>query len=224
MEQSDKIILPKSALDHLMRFNTSDRLSPMTFRLNKTGSYTTVYCGVIEFTADEKKMYVPNWIMETLFINQGERVSITSVTLPKGSYLKLKPRNERFLKLQNPKNILEHHLKRYTTLYLGQTLRINYLNCIWEIDVVETKPTEAICINNADVRLDFESDEQVEANVDEESISTQADNGRLIFGGKQTDPVAIPKKPYKVTDHAKSAGYKDKGSYWDRLGSGKNLK
>lgn len=228
LEFSDKIVLPCSALDILSRFQSFDS-SPMTFRLNKSGSLNCIYAGVIDFSADDRKMYVPRWMMEVMFIQEGQRVSITSVTIPKAEYIKLKPRDERFLKLQNPKNVLENHLKDFTTLYKGQTIRINYLNREWEIDVLETMPTDAVCINNANVILDLVSEEilkrqeqqqkelkklnEMNEKKDESSTPKQVVSKPIPINRKQADP---------NLDHPKSAGYFDKDSYWNRFGGGGN--
>ena len=130
------------------------------FRLSKNKS-SYVYCGVIEFTSQERTIIVPNWMMKFLDISEGSRVFVNSVTLPQAEFLKFKPRDERFLKLQNPKNILENNLNQYNTLFTGQVIRFDYLNNIWELEVVETKPTLGVCICNANTVFELVGNQDV---------------------------------------------------------------
>lgn len=52
-----KIIMPPSALEKLSRLNIS---YPMLFRLS-IGDHQT-HCGVLEFVAEEGRIYVPHWV------------------------------------------------------------------------------------------------------------------------------------------------------------------
>lgn len=53
------VIMPPSALDTLTRLNIN---YPMLFKLsNKTNNRQT-HCGVLEFIADEEKIYIPYWV------------------------------------------------------------------------------------------------------------------------------------------------------------------
>lgn len=53
------VIMPPSALEQLTRLNIN---YPMLFKLanKKTGRVT--HCGVLEFVADEGKVYLPLWV------------------------------------------------------------------------------------------------------------------------------------------------------------------
>ena len=52
-----KIIMPPSALEKLARLNIS---YPMLFKLTKKETQT--HCGVLEFIAEEGRIYVPLWV------------------------------------------------------------------------------------------------------------------------------------------------------------------
>ena len=71
---------------------------------------------MIEFTAEEGVCFIPVWMMALLQIEEGRRVSIKSVNVPKGSFMKLQPHETAFIDLPNPKAILERELKRYSVL------------------------------------------------------------------------------------------------------------
>ena len=54
-----KIIMPPSALEQLARLNIS---YPMLFKLSNTQNSVSTHCGVLEFVADEGRIYVPHWV------------------------------------------------------------------------------------------------------------------------------------------------------------------
>ncbi len=57
-----KIIMPPSALEKLARLNIS---YPMLFKLSNTKKNTKTHCGVLEFVAEEGRIYVPLWVIIT---------------------------------------------------------------------------------------------------------------------------------------------------------------
>jgi hypothetical protein len=149
---SDKIIMPEAILDHLHRY--PNIMSPYMFRLKNKDKVG--YCGVLEFTSDSPHVvYVPKWLMVNLGLMDGDRFEILSVNLQKGEMISLRPKTEMFFKLSNPKSVLENHLKRFTVLYQGETLRLDYLGKSFEIDVAETSPDRAIDITDIDLKLQF---------------------------------------------------------------------
>lgn len=58
-----KIIMPPSALEKLARLNIS---YPMLFKLSNTSLSSSTHCGVLEFVADEGKIYVSHWVSPAL--------------------------------------------------------------------------------------------------------------------------------------------------------------
>ncbi|CAK8539246.1 unnamed protein product [Lathyrus sativus] len=59
LEYGDKIIMPASALDRLASMNIE---YPMLFELRNSSADRTTHCGVLEFTADEGTVSLPNWV------------------------------------------------------------------------------------------------------------------------------------------------------------------
>lgn len=43
----------------------------MLFRLTNTEINKVTHCGVLEFVADEGKVYLPYWMMRNLLLNEG---------------------------------------------------------------------------------------------------------------------------------------------------------
>ncbi|PNX88906.1 ubiquitin fusion degradation protein 1, partial [Trifolium pratense] len=100
LENGDKIIMPPSALDSLARLEIE---YPMLFELRNPSSERTTHCGVLEFTADEGIVYLPNWMMEDMLLEEGGIVSLKSTSLVKGKFVKLQPHSKDFLDITNPK-------------------------------------------------------------------------------------------------------------------------
>ncbi|KAL3500781.1 hypothetical protein ACH5RR_039874 [Cinchona calisaya] len=153
LEYGDKILMPPSALEHLMALNIN---YPMMFSIQNPNNWSrTSHCGVLEFTAEEGFVYVPQWIMDNLKLQQGDLVIIKNVSLPNGTYVKLQPHTTNFINLTNPKAVLERTLKKYTCLTSGDTITINHNDKKFFIDVLETKPGNAISIIETDCEVDF---------------------------------------------------------------------
>lgn len=51
--------MPPSALDTLTRLNIN---YPMLFKLTNKKNSRITHCGVLEFIADEEKVYIPYWV------------------------------------------------------------------------------------------------------------------------------------------------------------------
>ena len=57
IKHGGKIIMPSSALEKLARLNIS---YPMLFKL--TNKKRSTHCGVLEFVAEEGRIYIPHWV------------------------------------------------------------------------------------------------------------------------------------------------------------------
>lgn len=113
------------------------------------------YCGVLEFSAEEGLCYLPYWMMNNLFLEEGSEVILRNVTMQKGKFVVLQPHETAFINLANPKAILEQELTNYSCLMKGDTINIQYQGRDYLIDIVETKPEDQICVVEADIEVDF---------------------------------------------------------------------
>ncbi|OWM83911.1 hypothetical protein CDL15_Pgr004342 [Punica granatum] len=152
IESGDKIIMPPSALDRLASLHID---YPMLFELRNKETERVSHCGVLEFIAEEGMIYMPYWMMENLLLQEGDFVQVKNVTLPKGTYVKLQPHTKDFLDISNPKAILETTLRSYSCLTTGDSIMVAYNNKKYYIDIVETKPSNAISIIETDCEVDF---------------------------------------------------------------------
>ncbi|XP_010555256.1 PREDICTED: ubiquitin fusion degradation protein 1 homolog [Tarenaya hassleriana] len=152
IESGDKIIMPPSALDRLASLHID---YPMLFELRNAATERVSHCGVLEFIAEEGMIYMPYWMMQNLLLQEGDIVKVKNVTLPKGTYVKLQPHTTDFLDISNPKAILETTLRNYSCLTTGDSIMVPYNNKKYFIDIVETKPSNAISIIETDCEVDF---------------------------------------------------------------------
>ncbi|XP_021753480.1 ubiquitin recognition factor in ER-associated degradation protein 1-like [Chenopodium quinoa] len=152
IESGDKIIMPPSALDRLASLHID---YPMLFELRNDGANRVSHCGVLEFIAEEGMIYMPYWMMENMLLQEGDIVRVKSVSLPKGTYVKLQPHTQDFLDISNPKAILETTLRNYSCLTSGDSIMVAYNNKKYYIDIIETKPSHAISIIETDCEVDF---------------------------------------------------------------------
>ena len=59
VKHGGKIIMPPSALEKLARLNIT---YPMLFKLSNDKDELFTHCGVLEFVAEEGRIYVPHWV------------------------------------------------------------------------------------------------------------------------------------------------------------------
>ncbi|CAH1980065.1 unnamed protein product [Acanthoscelides obtectus] len=152
VERGGKIIMPPSALEQLTRLNIN---YPMLFKLGSKRTGRTTHCGVLEFVADEGKVYLPLWMMHNLVLEEGDLVQMESVTLPVGTFAKFQPLSADFLDITNPKAVLENCLRSFACLTKGDVIAVKYNSKTYELCVLETKPGDAISIIECDMNVEF---------------------------------------------------------------------
>ncbi|CAH1164793.1 unnamed protein product [Phaedon cochleariae] len=152
VERGGKIIMPPSALEQLTRLNIN---YPMLFKLVNKNTNRVTHCGVLEFVADEGKVYLPLWMMHNLVLEEGDLVQMESISLPVGTFSKFQPLNPDFLDITNPKAVLENCLRSFACLTTGDVIAVKYNQKPYELCVLETKPGNAITIIECDMNVEF---------------------------------------------------------------------
>ncbi|EON66593.1 hypothetical protein W97_05839 [Coniosporium apollinis CBS 100218] len=150
-----KIFLPPSALDKLTRMHIT---YPMLFELINGAKEKVTHAGVLEFIAEEGKVYLPYWLMETLLLSPGDLIQIKSTDLPPGTYIKLQPQSPSFLDISDPKAVLETAFRNFSCLTTGDIFTFSYNDSVYSIAVLETRPEnpkKAICTLETDLSVDF---------------------------------------------------------------------
>ena len=150
-----KVFLPASALEKLTRLHIT---YPMLFELINGKSEKMTHAGVLEFTAEEGKIYLPPWLMNTLLLQAGDILQVKSTDLPPGRFIKLQPQSPNFLEISDPKAVLEHAFRNFSALTVNDIFSFEYNDEVYEIAVLEVKPdrgTSAICTMETDLEVDF---------------------------------------------------------------------
>ncbi|KAG5288122.1 ubiquitin fusion degradation protein [Histoplasma ohiense] len=180
-----KVIMPPSALDKLTRLHIT---YPMLFELHNRVKDRTTHAGVLEFIAEEGKIYLPFWIMQTLLLEPGDLLQIKSTDLPPGQYIKLQAQSTSFLDISDPKAVLENAFRNFSCLSKDDIFTFSYNDHIYEMAVLETKPQHsknAISVLETDLEVDFATPVGYEEpkRINEPSTPQSAIGGSLPAGG-----------------------------------------
>lgn len=76
---------------------------PMLFKLTNLDLQRSTHCGVLEFSAEEGRCYIPFWMMQNLMLNEGALITVRNVTLPKAKFVKFRAQSCDFLEISNPR-------------------------------------------------------------------------------------------------------------------------
>ncbi|PLB45231.1 ubiquitin fusion-degradation protein [Aspergillus steynii IBT 23096] len=150
-----KVIMPPSALDKLTRLHIT---YPMLFELHNGARERMTHAGVLEFIAEEGKIYLPYWLMQTLLLEPGDLVQIKSTDLPPGQFIKLQAQSTSFLDISDPKAVLENAFRNFSCLTKGDVFTFAYNDQVYEMAVLETKPStnaKAVSVLETDLEVDF---------------------------------------------------------------------
>lgn len=153
LEEGDKILLPPSALHTLAGMNVE---YPMLFQLTNIAQQRSTHCGVLEFSAEEGRCYIPFWMMQNLMLNEGALITVKNVTLPKAKFVKFRAQSCDFLEISNPRAVLEKTLRKYTCVTVGDQICIQYLGNNHFLEVREVDPGGAASIIETDCNVDFD--------------------------------------------------------------------
>lgn len=129
----------------------------MLFRLTSSTENRSTHCGVLEFTAEEGTCYIPFWMMQNLLIEEGAVITVTNVSLPKASFVKLQPQSVDFLEISNPRAVLEHALRNFSCVTKGDVIQIPYNSKNYHFALKEVQPQDAACIIETDCNVDFDA-------------------------------------------------------------------
>ena len=128
----------------------------MLFELTNTSLGKRTHCGVLEFSAEEGRCYIPFWMMQNLVLSEGSLIKVKNVSLPKAQYVKFQAQSADFLEISNPKAVLEVSLRRFTCVTVGDHVMISYLGKNYYLEVREARPADAVSIIETDCNVDFD--------------------------------------------------------------------
>ncbi len=149
----------------------------MLFELHNGQEGRTTHCGVLEFIAEEGKLYLPHWVcylfltypsirieanryqmMQNLLLDTGDLVQIKSTDLAPAKFVKLQPQDINFLEITDPKAVLERAFRSFATVTKGDVFSFEYNDTIYDVEVLEVKPTSdkmGVSMLETDVDVDF---------------------------------------------------------------------
>lgn len=150
-----KLFLPASALDKLTQLHIT---YPMLFEVINGAKGKNTHAGVLEFTAEEGRCYLPWWLMQVLGLEPGDLVQTKSTDLPSGQFIKLQAQSTNFLDISDPKAVLENAFRNFSCLTVGDIFTFSYNDTTYEVAVLEVKPEtqgHAISVQETDLEVDF---------------------------------------------------------------------
>jgi ubiquitin fusion degradation protein 1 len=77
----------------------------MQFQLRAPATAKTTHVGVMEFSSEEGRVFMPHWVMQNLGLDEGGMVVVKNVRLPKATFVKLRPHSKEFLDISNPRAV-----------------------------------------------------------------------------------------------------------------------
>lgn len=174
-----KILLPASALQLLM--NMPNIEYPMMFKLSNEhdpANVISTHAGVLEFTADEGMVIVPQWIMNQLNVGLSETLTVEYTSLPKASYCKFQAQSVDFVEdISDHRAILERKLRDFSCITKNDIITVHYLNKDYKIKIIETKPKEAVSVIDTDMNVDFDTPVGYEESENMGNIGQQIGSG-----------------------------------------------
>lgn len=140
---------------HLCLFSARLNIQyPMLFKLTNKRTNRETHCGVLEFVADEGRIYLPYWVrfsavesicwcypfshspfpfsvsssqmMTNLLLEEGSLVHLENISLPVATFAKFEPQSVDFLDISNPKAVypLVQMLLMTLVIYLDWFLQL----------------------------------------------------------------------------------------------------
>ncbi|KAK6142452.1 hypothetical protein DH2020_022800 [Rehmannia glutinosa] len=173
----DKIKLPPSCFTELSEQGAFDK-GPLHFSLSLIHQETpfgaesadkeslgSTHAGVLEFTADEGFVALPQHCWSNLFPGDSPNsamVEVCYVWLPKGTYAKLQSVEFGFSDIPNHKAVLETSLRQHATLSQGDLLTVNHGVLTYHLRVLELKPSSSISVLETDMEVDISGPDSAE--------------------------------------------------------------
>jgi ubiquitin fusion degradation protein 1 len=108
--EGDKLILPSFVLEELLRaasnnshyeFSEAQLPYPITFQISNPRTRLITHGGVLEFNAKDDRVYLPEWMYDSLSLDEGAEVTLRLKELPKGTWVKLRPMNSEYKKIKD---------------------------------------------------------------------------------------------------------------------------
>jgi len=152
LEAGSRLVLPPSVLQGTTQAGAT---TPLLFEICSEAGVCRTHGGVLEFTAPDQMCYVPSWMLRQLGVQEGETLHLALRRLPKATFVRFKPDSVALMRVYNPRALLENGLRGFVALTEGDKFSVEYNGARYGIEVVEVRPSEAACIIDTDVEVEF---------------------------------------------------------------------
>ncbi|CAB4398482.1 unnamed protein product [Rhizophagus irregularis] len=178
--EGDKLILPPFVLEEILRaasnnshndFSEAQLPYPITFQISNPRTQLITHGGVLEFNASDDKVYLPEWMYNSLSLDEGAEVTIRLKELPKGTWVKFRPMNSEYKKIKDYRAAFEGYLRsHYATLTTGEILTIKQANSSYQFVVDSLKPANAVQVVDTDLEVEISplAGEEASLSIDED--------------------------------------------------------
>jgi len=144
------------------------RIEPPYYFQIESSIGTHAYCGVLEFTADEGFVEIPQTILKYMMIEGSDFVTIRYIgNVPKGGFVQIEPQDRDIFKIPDLDKYLEKVLSLHCLLMEGQIIDCEFSGKIFKILIKKIKPNAEfefefplfeiplIDIVNTDIKIDI---------------------------------------------------------------------
>jgi hypothetical protein len=157
--RGNKINLPFADLQEISIKNLK---FPLTFTVRSMKNNKSTCCGSLNFLSEgeglhEEEVQLPLKVMQNLEIEPDDIVLIDYVALQTATYAKFQAQSVDFLKIVDPKAVLEQALAtQFTCLSEGEMIEFKDRDRIYELLVTQVRPEQSCRILDCDLVVDFE--------------------------------------------------------------------
>jgi hypothetical protein len=144
----DSIILPKNCGERLLKSS----MKLYAVKITNEGTNISSYGKVSGFDAPDRYVVVPQWIMSSLFVVPGDKVSIDTVNI--GNVTKIKFSIPKCI--PDPQSVIEFELRNHSLSYVGKQINIKMFDKNYNITVNEQYPLYVGVVENQDIDIDID--------------------------------------------------------------------
>jgi ubiquitin fusion degradation protein 1 len=182
--------------------------------------------------------------MQHMGLSEGGDISIETVTLQKGTYVKIQPHETAFIDLPNPRAVLENSLRNYLCLTKGDSIVVEFAQKRYAIDIIDTKPNNAILTLQTDLQVDFappkdykeepviKREPSIKFGKEEQKTDTNNSyqtgytlDGKVVkvSANKEKEEKEYDPRAHRIVNGIKGQTTSNTKNYWDSLKNGRKL-
>ncbi|ELP84259.1 ubiquitin fusion degradation protein, putative [Entamoeba invadens IP1] len=181
-QPTDRVVFPPYVMDKVFNQNPEFK-SPIMFEIQNTKTKRRLVCGVDNFDSPDFT-YMPQWMMDYLKFNPGDRAIAIKTWVPLGKSVTFKPLQATFYTIENPKQTLEALLRNYVTLTANTTItfqmntKVDGLTLATDVSVLITdlQPLTTVLIRDTDLNVEFEENPEIAPKYDKPKPPTKMED------------------------------------------------